>query len=168
MTTLIEVLDTAIKIGLGALISGVVTYWVTQANYKNTLRKEAAEGKRKTIREIAELIEESASLLNEFIHSHWGGDRLEANKRMAEKLENLIRSYQSSSRAHTLANLIGSSSLTIAIDDFSNTIDEFRELISSDLSGFNEAEGNRIIAKINKCKHAIEPLISQAFTATYA
>jgi hypothetical protein len=38
--TLIEVLDTAVKVGMGALISGVATYQVTRLNHVSDRRKE--------------------------------------------------------------------------------------------------------------------------------
>ncbi len=168
MTTPMEVLDTAVKIGLGALISGVATYWVAYANNKNAVVKAAQEDRRKTIREISELIEESKSQLNEFIHLSWCEEREEANKRMADKLNNLIISYQASSRANTLANLLGLKNLTTAIELYSDTINDLREFISAGLNNFDENEGNRIISQINKCKDEIEPLISKSFADTYA
>ncbi len=39
MTTPIEVIDTAVKIGLGALIIGLATYWVTRAKSKHDISK---------------------------------------------------------------------------------------------------------------------------------
>lgn len=40
-TEILDVVDTAVKIGLGALISGISTYWVTSSNHKNEARKES-------------------------------------------------------------------------------------------------------------------------------
>jgi len=42
---IIDVIDTAVKIGLGALISGVTTYFVANKNYKNDKTKSLIEKK---------------------------------------------------------------------------------------------------------------------------
>lgn len=39
MTTVLEIIDTAVGIGLGALISGITTYWVTHKNHTFDIRK---------------------------------------------------------------------------------------------------------------------------------
>ncbi|HGF5057880.1 TPA: hypothetical protein ACF31P_004596, partial [Vibrio parahaemolyticus] len=53
-TEVIDVIDSAVKIGLGALISGLSTYWVTRANGKTIELKESKAVKRKLIEEISE------------------------------------------------------------------------------------------------------------------
>jgi hypothetical protein len=60
------VIDTAVKIGLGALISGLATYWVTRAKSKHDISKLLLEDKTKILREIAENLEESTAFLNDF------------------------------------------------------------------------------------------------------
>lgn len=47
-TTLIEVVDTAIKIGLGGIIGFIGTYAVTKLNHNHDLNKEKAKGKIRT------------------------------------------------------------------------------------------------------------------------
>jgi hypothetical protein len=61
MATYIDVLDTAVKIGLGALISGAASYW--QANLKDK-----SERKNKFDNRRHELLEKIASQVEEFNH----------------------------------------------------------------------------------------------------
>ena len=51
--TSMEIIDTAVKIGLGALISGVFTYWVTKLNHLKDIEKQAIYRNRETIEKIA-------------------------------------------------------------------------------------------------------------------
>ena len=57
MTTGLEVLDTVAKIGLGALISGVATYWVTNLNHDKELEKETIHRRRQLLEQVATGIE---------------------------------------------------------------------------------------------------------------
>lgn len=57
MTTLIEILDTSVKIGLGALISGITTYWVTINKHSHELKHELLRRRRVILEDVAEQIE---------------------------------------------------------------------------------------------------------------
>lgn len=55
---LLSIVDTAVKIGLGALISGVATYWVTKLNHENDIAKTKLKRQRELLEEIAGQAEE--------------------------------------------------------------------------------------------------------------
>lgn len=58
-TSLVDVLDSAVKIGLGALISGIATYSVTRLRYRQEARQSIDKRRH-------ELIEKAAADLEEF------------------------------------------------------------------------------------------------------
>lgn len=55
---LLSIVDTAVKIGLGALISGVATYWVTKLNHENDIAKTKIKRQRELLEDIAGQTEE--------------------------------------------------------------------------------------------------------------
>jgi hypothetical protein len=57
-TEWIDIVDTAVKIGLGALISGVATYIVSNLSHKKEIEKNLATKRINIVEEIAELAEE--------------------------------------------------------------------------------------------------------------
>ena len=57
-TEWIDIIDTAVKIGLGALISGIATYSVANLNHKKDLNKSLSNKKIEILEEISELAEE--------------------------------------------------------------------------------------------------------------
>jgi hypothetical protein len=61
MTTLIDVLDTFVKIGLGAAISGVTTYAITSAKSKSDLDFSYRQRKRELLETVAEGVEHFTS-----------------------------------------------------------------------------------------------------------
>lgn len=58
---LLSIVDTAVKIGLGALISGLATYWVTKLNHSNDIAKAKLKRQRELIEEIAGQMEDFSS-----------------------------------------------------------------------------------------------------------
>ena len=62
MTTLIDVVDSAVKIGLGAAISGLATYVTVVSKYKQDIQLE-------TLRREREILEEAAEYTEHFTNS---------------------------------------------------------------------------------------------------
>jgi threonine dehydratase len=54
MVTTIDVIDSAVKIGLGALISGLATYLVAKSSHDKTIAKERAQRKRDMLEAVAQ------------------------------------------------------------------------------------------------------------------
>jgi hypothetical protein len=57
MVTPIEIIDTAIKIGLGALISGAAAFLIARLNHSKEMEKSRANRRRELLEEIAERTE---------------------------------------------------------------------------------------------------------------
>ena len=53
----LEIVDTAVKIGLGALISGVATFSITTLNHRNDINKDSRVRRRQLIERVAEDVE---------------------------------------------------------------------------------------------------------------
>ena len=62
-TGILEIVDTAVKIGLGALITGSATYIITKLNHDKDLEKQ-------TIRRRRELLEQIATNVEHFTNSY--------------------------------------------------------------------------------------------------
>jgi|GEM_PF-5066307 len=67
MITPIDVVDSAVKIGLGAAISGFATYWLAKTSHDNTVRKERAQRKR----DMLEAIAQQVATYEEVLRQHW-------------------------------------------------------------------------------------------------
>ncbi|MGE8595815.1 MAG: hypothetical protein ACN6NY_11335 [Acinetobacter faecalis] len=79
--TLLEILDTAIKIGLGALITGIITYFNQKANLKAQQNKENKEFNRNLLTKISSDIEE----INHLILKIWAIFDFEIKKPVLDK-----------------------------------------------------------------------------------
>ncbi|WP_286258370.1 hypothetical protein [Pseudoalteromonas apostichopi] len=68
---ILDLVDTSIKIGLGAVISGITTYFITRINYKNSLSKEQRDHSRLLSKERrdfkARIAEQSLESIDPFL-----------------------------------------------------------------------------------------------------
>jgi len=67
MTTPIDVLDDAVKIGLWAIISGVATCWLTRAKHDKSVEKERAQRRR----DLLEIVAEQVARFDQFALACW-------------------------------------------------------------------------------------------------
>ena len=56
MITPIDVVDSAVKIGLGAIISGLATYWLAKTSHDKTMEKERAQRSRDLLEAAAQQV----------------------------------------------------------------------------------------------------------------
>jgi len=64
VTTVLDIVDTAVKIGFGALISGVTTYYVSITNHSHKRNKDMLVYKRNKLVEISEKIQLAGEISN--------------------------------------------------------------------------------------------------------
>lgn len=90
MPTGLEILDSAIKIGLGALIGGITTYWTTKLNHTRELDK----GRIIRRREIFESVNDHCTSFTHKLRNYWAlmadwrdGSSLAEDKRAKLRIE---------------------------------------------------------------------------------
>ena len=85
--TLLEILDTSIKIGLGALITGVIAYFNQKANISASMIKDNLQFNRNLLTSISADIEE----INHLILKMWSIFEFEAKKTPVDQTKILER-----------------------------------------------------------------------------
>ena len=85
--TLLEILDTSIKIGLGALITGVIAYFNQKANISASMIKDNLQFNRNLLTSISADIEE----INHLILNMWSIFEFEAKKTPVDQTKILER-----------------------------------------------------------------------------
>jgi hypothetical protein len=139
-----DILDTAVKIGLGALISGVSTYWVTRLNYKNDAQKEADLRRHNTIAAAAGHVDEYLtafirliSSIDGVIRSNPGLKVLDLTQPSHKACYDFIRqsdqefckARDSSIFASSKLLLLGLNEVTLTLDELRNYSNEIRQLV---------------------------------------
>ncbi|WP_201529500.1 hypothetical protein [Psychrobacter frigidicola] len=65
--TWIEVVDSAVKIGLGALIAGVIAFLLSSTQHRNELKKAKVEREFEMLKEVAKKVE----IVNSITLNYW-------------------------------------------------------------------------------------------------
>jgi hypothetical protein len=134
--TLLDILDTSVKIGLGAIISGIVTYKVTALSHSGELRKLYWTRRIEAIEKASEAAEDYfnkwlrfASQVGGFLKSS-KGLAVELPPSVKEELKRLDVEYRQASenRRHVVAKLrlLGAFDAADKLIEVQNLVSEFR------------------------------------------
>ncbi len=66
-TELLDILDTAVKIGLGAIATGITAYYINKSNHRSDIGKELRENKFIILQDISTLVAEYFNALDSLI-----------------------------------------------------------------------------------------------------
>jgi hypothetical protein len=138
--TWIEIIDTAVKIGLGAAISGFATYRVARLNHKNNISKDIVNKKIEIIEEISELAEEYfyfCTSLNNRVGgmirnnaTNVGQTLTESQKQVIDKChENFTDVLSKRNKALSKIQILKITDAEKAIVDYNEILGEYREII---------------------------------------
>lgn len=136
-TTWIDITDTAIKIGLGALISGIATYKVAQTNHKNDITKTLTNKKVEILEELSELAEEYFYFCTALNNKVGGMQKVADNtgkpltenqsKAIAKAHENFTETLSKRNKAISKIKILGIVDAEEAIRNYNDVMSEFRD-----------------------------------------
>ncbi len=157
-TEILDIVDTAVKIGLGALISGVTTYVVTTKNHKHDMKKITFAEKVNLLQDAVSNLEACAEKIQhayDDYRSYLNGD----NKQVIEDI------FKEVTRSASLAKSARSSFLLAGHVDIGNLSIQYLEKIGSiRLAILNKESdlGKDIIPSLNSIKTNILELLPSA------
>jgi len=125
MTTILDIIDTTVKIGLGAAIAGITSYILTIRNQSYESKSNIRNEQRVLTKELSIRLERVESITNKvayFYHSH----DIESARR------SIIPASEEIYIAVAESNLLGNSNLVESVQCMANSIDKlYRELIKA-------------------------------------
>ncbi len=143
MATVLDIVDTAVKIGLGALISGITTYWVTRRSHNHDINKMAIEDRKSLVREIGSILESATEKLNLSIHSYWNN----REDLSSDECLGIIEAVNQTQKAKSLAAIMGYEPLFESVSCHSKIVFDFYILISNDDQDTNQL--NELVVAMN-------------------
>ncbi|MGD8113130.1 hypothetical protein [Vibrio sp. TRT 17S01] len=105
MTTIIDVLDTAVKIGLGAAITGFVALRSSKVSHQQEISKANLEDRKKLVFQLTELLESIESSMNQCIVAKT------SERDVIKSKQYLSEVCSAAYRARSTANLLGNDEL---------------------------------------------------------
>jgi len=154
-----ELLDTAIKIGLGALIAGISAYFLSIRNLKNDLRKRALADRNDLIKEFAFKLEEIEARSNESALFFTSGDLSGAKKSM-------IPVSEAAYHSRAISNIIGDDNLLNDIEGICVITENIFHELSEDKPNIQKI--NNLDKALKEKKTKTYPHIRKAYNETNA
>ena len=145
MTTALEILDSAVKIGLGALVSGIATVLVTSRNHAHELRKLTLEDRKSLLKSLAKLLEEANAGLN---MATYGFEHNQEN--MADSAKMIIESINTLGEANSIAVLMGQKELQTQIARIRGGFEQLASHYLRMGENYSIDEANRLVGRINE------------------
>ena len=147
MTTVVEIVDTAVKVGLGALISGIATYMVTSKNHSHEAKKNVAADKKEILLDLVHKLDTAFSIRNSAVQSIWRkyereDDDLESDYAALTDAVNNLK------LAVSYAFLIGRKDMPVLLGKIFSSLEEERKSLESEernLDVLNEGSDKRIL-----------------------
>ncbi|UTW48864.1 hypothetical protein [Bacterioplanoides sp. SCSIO 12839] len=159
MTTILDIVDTAVKIGLGASIAGLTSYFLSDRSHKNELEKSAIEDKKNLVKELTIKLENVEACVNEAaLHFH-SGDVIKAKTA-------LLPATSDAYSVRAISNLVGNKEMVHAM----NGITDIVENIYFELNSAQPCQGalDNLDRKLTKVKLAVYPHIRNTYLESNA
>ena len=154
MITLIEILDSAVKIGLGAAIAGLTSFIVAWKNHRHeTLCAELTDRKQIVI-DLATTLERLEFQYNDSVYHYFHNDQSAA-------LKTLVPATKDVYSARAYANLLDSDDLVEKLEELAKVIENvFEELyqVNPNVERFND-----LGIELSKIKKSAYPFIRKAY-----
>lgn len=143
--TWIEVVDSAVKIGLGALIAGIITFLLSSTQHRNELKKVKVEREFEMLKEVAEKVE----IFNSITLNYWAfatdwrrklvsDSSLTKSNGFLDSQNKLFDSFSELTKAESLLLLFGYEKAQITLREYGETVIAFKKRVSSIDISFNE------------------------------
>jgi len=132
MTSFLEVVDSAVKIGLGALIAGVATYATTRTKGDIDTRLETLRHKRALFEKLALSIEDAANAISAVLKVLNGIPFAESDDRgrlRSQSRDLYVTVFEKVNATEAIATLVGSDSLRRTLSEYAEVTRALYNLI---------------------------------------
>lgn len=133
MTTWLEIVDTAVKVGLGALISGITTYLITRRTHSHETRRSLQAEKTALLKEAMANLDQAGSLLNEAFQMLFQLQQSaspDKEQQFWEHYHKIIHAYNKAKGARTLSFMVGATKVAKPLNDYLETVQQVREYVA--------------------------------------
>lgn len=162
MTTALEILDSAVKIGLGALVTAVAAHAAAAAARRHERRKTADEDRRGLLRSAANLLEQATAAANlaTYAFAH-------VPDRKADSAKHLVDAINKLNEARSLAVLSGARELAAQIATLRGAHEALCGYFLSTGENYSIPRANELIAELNESWPRIYAGLETAYRGTH-
>ena len=166
MTTELDIIDTAVKIGLGALISGVATFFVTNSNNAHELRKEQLLRRLDLLEKIAVSTQNASTSIAKVLHIFYLSKEKpeeEVKTALQESLREYLAIFKESNQTDGYASLLGDKELEESLNQFNEALMDLYKFFISYRKEFDSSL-NALVVKLNSTRGALPKVLSRVYS----
>ena len=171
--SVLDIVDTAIKIGLGALITSAGSYLLSKQTHDREAKKERINKEREILEKVAEEFETFSYAVFSYwaLHSEWNNRKV-AGKPLPEERQKLFdearRDYfvkaQNLTNAEAKLLLLGQIEAQAKLREFADLLIEYRKHVFERLTHYEQDELKEWRRKILEARKNFFDSLSSAFT----
>lgn len=171
MTTVLDIIDTAVKIGLGATISGVTTYFVLTRNHKQENKLNFINTKKELLKECLLNIEEGLTVFSHardsiiFERNNGGHENTNISIENLKELNNIVNSLKD---AKAIAYLISEKELATSLTLFADEMNELVVHFKNRNTAFDSEFTTEKIKELRELKSKINNQFGEAFESVHS
>ena len=168
MTTPLEILDTAIKIGLGAAMTGVTTYLVTRRTHLHEVRKIRLQETTQLLRECMGKIESATTRINDVNHTIYGRRRALAEGQSVDVRDcrkEFSTAFSEVKDGRSICILLGLKHASVLFAEYAQKVDELSKYQMSQPPDWSVEWVNRSGTERSELKNQILDRLAQAYQA---
>jgi len=154
MTTYLDIIDTAVKIGLGALIAGATTYIVSSRKQKHDRDSELIKERKSLVKEIAIKVGAIENHQNKIVVAIDYANRESA-------IEHIVPAAADAYLIQTLANLVGDEPLLSSTSKFAEIFESLYDELNKEELDWEALD--RLSQELGEARLATFPHIRSAF-----
>ncbi|ART83028.1 hypothetical protein CBP31_10670 [Oceanisphaera profunda] len=177
MTTLIDVLDTAVKIGLGAVITAFATHWHSKQKGKSESIREYEKRHRTLLEQVAEQTEQLNhvylkywALVVEWIRFNKNGKEWPQSRKdeLEEVKAELFSTFGSLTNAESKLLLVGEHEAYSKLRELGEAVVQFRRSCYVDKETLTEEEIEEKKIQIKKLREDLYKMLSETYQTNFA
>ena len=165
----LEIIDTAVKIGLGAFITGFSTYLLAARKFRYELSTNKAEKRIELARDACLEFEKANAAFNELVYEVIRANNIgKITPENFEKISNLLINFKKSlNHSETLTRLAGLVELAESFSEYTIGIDKIHGAFTN--TGFVEyKEINKVVAEFESLVPTTNKLMAEVFDEIYS
>jgi len=171
MVTQLDVVDTFIKVGFGAIITGLTSYVVMRRGHAHEIQKTLLTDKKQLLMEGALKLDKSGSLVNETLQDIY---RLliepaeDKDKSLNNTLKNLAIAYNEAKAARSLWFMMGDEVLANHLVEYCQTLDDLNKHFYTERFGYDHKYVEENSNKRTEIKNLILQRLNTSFKSVYS
>ncbi|MCG8067976.1 MAG: hypothetical protein JAY84_08920 [Candidatus Thiodiazotropha taylori] len=166
MTTALDIVDTAVKIGLGALISGFATYFVTKRNNTHEIFKEQHLRRLDLLEKLSISIQSATTGIHKAVHAYLENvDSSEEviRESLKESLDEYLDVFNQLNLVDGYASLLGNEALNECLVELNDAAMDLYYFFLN-FNRENADAYNEIIYRLNKARESLPEALSRVYT----